>query len=187
MIRSRFAYLAGTIVVGLSVLTACGGGNSSSMGSQGSTSQSTPSAGPSAGAMGPVTLGTAQAASLGTIVNAGGRTVYAFDEDTASPSKSNCYGSCAALWSPVPAGPGKPQLTGVAASAVGTVTRTDGTKQLTLGGWPLYLFANDAKAGDTNGQAVDGIWWVVSPTGKKIMTQSSGDSGADNSGAGTGY
>ena len=187
MIRSRFAYLAGTAVVGLSVLTACGGGHGSSMGSQGSTSQSTPSAGPSAGVMGAGKLGTAQAGDLGTIVvDGGGRTVYAFDEDTANPSKSNCDGSCAALWSAVPAGSGKPQLTGVAPSAVGTVTRTAGSKQLTRGGWPLYLYANDSKAGDTNGQAVDGIWWAVSPAGKKIMTQSSGRP-TDGSGAGTGY
>jgi hypothetical protein len=73
-------------------------------------------------------------------------------------------------------GTGTPQLDGVDASAVGTVSRTDGSKQLTLGGMPLYQFANDTKAGDVKGQALGGIWWVVSPDGKKITTQVS-DSG----------
>jgi predicted lipoprotein with Yx(FWY)xxD motif len=63
----------------------------------------------------------------------------------------------------------------VDASLVGTTTRTDGTKQLTLGGLPLYLFAKDSKAGDAKGQAVGGVWWVVGPDGKKITTQSSGN------------
>jgi Secreted repeat of unknown function len=61
-------------------------------------------------------------------------------------------------------------------TAVGTVSRTDGSKQLTLGGMPLYQFANDTKAGDVKGQALGGIWWVVGPDGKKITTQVS-DSG----------
>ena len=63
-------------------------------------------------------------------------------------------GDCAAMWPPVPAGTGTPQLDGVDASAVGTVSRTDGSKQLTLRGMPLYQFANDTKAGDVKGQAV---------------------------------
>jgi predicted lipoprotein with Yx(FWY)xxD motif len=104
------------------------------------------------------------------------RTLYVFDKDTASPPKSNCSGDCAAMWPPVLAGTGTPRLDGVDASAVGTVTRTDGSKQLTLGGLPLYQFANDTKAGDVKGQAVGGIWWVVGPDGKKITTQVS-DSG----------
>ncbi|MDX6295295.1 MAG: hypothetical protein QOH50_4370 [Kribbellaceae bacterium] len=61
-------------------------------------------------------------------------------------------------------------------TAVGTVSRADGSKQLTLGGLPLYQFANDTKAGDVKGQALGGIWWVVGPDGKKITTQVS-DSG----------
>ena len=80
------------------------------------------------------------------------------------------------MWPPVPAGTGTPQLDGVDPSAVGTVTRTDGSKQLTLGGLPLYQFANDTKAGDVRGQVVGGIWWVVGPDGKEITTQVS-DSG----------
>ena len=71
------------------------------------------------------------------------------------------------------AGDGTPQLDGVDASLVSTVTRTDGSKQLAIGGLPLYLFAQDTKAGEAKGQAVGGVWWVVGADGKKITTQPS--------------
>jgi predicted lipoprotein with Yx(FWY)xxD motif len=58
---------------------------------------------------------------------------------------------------------------------VSTVTRSDGSKQLAVGGLPLYLFAADSKPGETKGQAVGGVWWVVGPDGKKITTQPSSD------------
>jgi predicted lipoprotein with Yx(FWY)xxD motif len=170
----RFALIAGSAVLGLSGLTACGGGNDTPAAPQNSTSQSTSSQ--STGAK----LATADVANLGKVVVDGtGRTLYLFDKDTASPPKSNCDGDCAAKWPPVMAGDSAPQLDGVDASLVGTVTRTDGSKQITLAGWPLYLFAKDAKAGDAKGQAVGGIWWVVGADGKKITTQASasGNSG----------
>ncbi|WP_158441352.1 hypothetical protein [Kribbella steppae] len=53
------------------------------------------------------------------------------------------------------------------------MTRSDGTKQITLAGSPLYYFANDAQPRDTKGQAVGGIWWVVGANGQKITTQAS--------------
>ena len=98
-----------------------------------------------------------------------------FDKDTAA-RKSNCDGDCAAQWPPVIAGDSTPQLDGVDASLVGTVARTDGSKQVTLAGLPLYQFAKDSKAGDAKGQAVGNVWWVVGADGKKITTQAS-DSG----------
>jgi hypothetical protein len=63
---------------------------------------------------------------------------------------------------------------------VGTVTLSDGSKQLTLGGQPLYLYANDSKAGDAAGQAVGGLWWVVGADGNKITTQPSSGDGGNN-------
>lgn len=178
MNRSHYAFVVGTAVLGLSAFTACGGGNDTSAGTQTGSSQSAPSQSQSAGAAGEVKLTTAEVDKLGTIVTDGtGRTVYVFDKDTASPSKSNCDGDCAMKWPPVMAGTGAPQLDSVDASAVGTVTRTDGSKQLTLGGLPLYLFVNDSEAGDAKGQGVGGAWWVVGPDGKKITTPAT-DSGS---------
>jgi predicted lipoprotein with Yx(FWY)xxD motif len=167
----RFAIVVGSAVLGLSVLTACGGGDDTSgTAPANGSSQSAPS---SAAAK----LATADVGNFGKVVVDGtGRTLYVFDKDTANPPKSNCDGDCAALWPPVLAGSGTPQLDGVDASLVGTVTRTDGSKQVTLAGLPLYQYAKDTKAGEAKGQGVLGIWWVVGADGKKITTQAS-DSG----------
>lgn len=48
--------------------------------------------------------------------------------------------------------------------------RTDGSKQLQYGDWLLYYYAPDAAAGDTTGQGVGGVWWVISPTGDLIKS-----------------
>ena len=85
-------------------------------------------------------LATADVSGLGkVVVDGNGRTVYVFDKDTSG--KSNCEGDCLAKWPAVPAGDGTPQLDGIDASLVSTVTRSDGSKQLAIGGLPLYLFA----------------------------------------------
>jgi predicted lipoprotein with Yx(FWY)xxD motif len=158
--------VVGSAVLGLATLTACGDDGSTPSGS--STSQ----------AGGTAKLATAEISGLGKIVVDGnGKTVYVFDKDTSG--KSNCEGDCLAKWPAVAAGEGTPQLDGVDASLVSTVTRSDGSKQLALGGLPLYLFASDSKAGEAKGQAVGGVWWVVGADGKKITTQPSdnGNSG----------
>ncbi|NEA30564.1 hypothetical protein [Streptomyces sp. SID13031] len=178
----RIAFVLGTAVIGLSTLTACGGGASAAPAAPNTPAQSTPS--PSAPATGgAAALSTATVGNFGKIVVDGtGRTLYVYDLDTANPSKSNCDGSCATAWPPLLAGTGTPKLTGVAATSVGTVTRTDGTKQVTLAGWPLYYFAQDTKAGDANGQAVGGIWWVVGPNGQKITTKAAASNSSGTSG-----
>ncbi|MFG2137147.1 SCO0930 family lipoprotein [Streptomyces sp. NPDC048650] len=127
-------------------------------------------AGPKAG-----TLALREAAELGPVVtDAKGMTLYRFDKDTAKPPKSNCSGSCATTWPPVPAD-GAAAPAGIAKSALGSVTRADGTKQLTIGGWPAYRYAKDTKAGDTNGQGVGGTWNALAADGKKAAAQQSGD------------
>ena len=174
----RLAFLVGTAVIGLSTLTACGGSSSASS----SAPPSTPSSSAPATA-GAAKLSTATVGNFGkVVVDGAGRTLYVYDVDTAKPSKSNCNGACATAWPPLLAGTGTPQVSGVSASLVGTVTRSDGTKQVTLAGWPLYYYANDAKAGDATGQAVGGTWWVVGANGQKITTQASSSTPSGNSG-----
>ncbi|MFG1910484.1 hypothetical protein [Kribbella sp. NPDC048928] len=171
---SSVAAAVGVMVLGLGGLTACGGSDS------GGTDSGAPAAPSSPAGQPAVKLATADVSGLGkVVVDGNGRTVYVFDKDTAG--KSNCAGDCLAKWPPVAAGDGAPQLEGIDASLVSTVTRSDGTKQLAINGLPLYLFASDSQAGQATGQAVGGIWWAVGADGKKITTQPSG------SGNGNGY
>ena len=86
---------------------------------------------------------------------------------------SACSGACAAAWPPVPA-KGKVTVSGSAkASDLGTITRSDGTKQVTYDGHPLYYFAGDSGPGQTSGQGSDGFgakWWLVAPSGTQITS-----------------
>ncbi|QHC20896.1 SCO0930 family lipoprotein [Streptomyces sp. GS7] len=118
-----------------------------------------------------------QSDTLGPVVtDAQGMTLYRFDKDTAKPPTSNCSGDCATTWPPVPAD-GATAPAGIAPDALGSVTRADGTKQLTIGGWPAYRFAKDTKPGDTKGHGVGGTWHALASDGTKAGTQQPGDVG----------
>jgi predicted lipoprotein with Yx(FWY)xxD motif len=102
---------------------------------------------------------------LGTVlVDPEGFTVYVFLNDT--DGESTCYDSCAATW---PAVPGDTAISSELDDSIfGTTTRTDGTEQLTVGGQPLYRYAPDANPGDTDGQGVGDVWFVVGADGAMI-------------------
>lgn len=134
----------------------------------------------------PAALNVANTAQFGNIVtDANGKTLYRFDKDTAKPSKSNCAAKCLEAWPPALV-TGSLRVQGVDEALVGSVKRPDGSEQLTLGGWPLYRFAQDTKAGDTKGQAVQGTWFVSAPDGKKAKTTASASGGTQGGGAGAG-
>jgi predicted lipoprotein with Yx(FWY)xxD motif len=109
---------------------------------------------------------------MGAVIeDEGGWVLYRFDKDTAKPeSTSACEGDCAKVWRPALTNDGKPELEGVKSKLVGTVTRADGTKQLTVAGWPLYRYVGDTKPGTWKGQNVNGTWFVIKPTGAKNLT-----------------
>lgn len=110
------------------------------------------------------------------VVNGAGFTLYRFDKDTAQPSKSNCAGECATTWPPVLVDPGgKIFVDGVKPSDVGVIKRGDGTRQVTIGGWPVYRFSKDLKPGDINGQGVGGTWFGVTPDGQKSGRAAGGE------------
>ena len=100
------------------------------------------------------------------VIDDKGMTLYRSDLDQSSPPMSMCTGECANTWMPVMA-QGDVEAMGVEESLVGSVDRADGMKQLTLGGWPLYRYMGDTKAGQMNGHAKDDMWYPVTPTGKK--------------------
>lgn len=125
---------------------------------------------------GATVLGVADS-SLGTIVVDGkGMTVYVFDKDTQNSGKSSCSGQCATAWPAVNTDSTTPTVQGVTGK-VGTITGVDGKTQVTLDGWPLYYYASDSKAGDTTGQGVGGVWWVVTADGAKVTAAASSGGG----------
>ncbi|MFF7330226.1 SCO0930 family lipoprotein [Streptomyces sp. NPDC090306] len=106
-------------------------------------------------------------AKLGNVVTDGsGLTLYRFDDDLAEPPTTNCDGPCATSWPPVPADDAKAGA-GIDEALLGSVTRSDGTRQLTVAGWPAYRYAKDTAAGQINGQGVAGSWYALAPDGKK--------------------
>ena len=84
-----------------------------------------------------------------------GKSLYTFDNDD---GKSNCTGACATTW-PALAFTGSGTPTG--ASGLATITRDDGTKQVTWNGKPLYNYSGDTAAGDVNGDGIGGKWHVA--------------------------
>lgn len=109
-------------------------------------------------------LGTDATSTLGTyLIASNGMTLYRYTKD--GPNVSNCTDTCAKNWPPyiiastdvlanVQAGiPGK----------VGFITRADGAMQVTYNSQPLYFWKNDKQSGDTTGQNVGGVWFVVTP------------------------
>ena len=107
-----------------------------------------------------------QNASLGSfLVDSKGMTLYLFTQDT--PNTSTCYSTCATAWPPLLTSAAPTAGAGVTASMLGTTKRTDGTTQVTYNGWPLYYWKNDKVAGDTTGENVQNVWFVVTPAGVK--------------------
>jgi predicted lipoprotein with Yx(FWY)xxD motif len=92
-------------------------------------------------------------------------TIYVDEKD--KPGAPSCTGSCLTAWPPVPAPDTFVAGNGVTASKFGSVKLSDGTKQLTANGSPLYTWMNDKKPGDTTGQDVNGFY-VVGKDYKKV-------------------
>lgn len=108
---------------------------------------------------------------LGTVlVNNKSVTLYLFEKD--KRGKSACSGACADNWPPLIT-KGKPRAAGKAiASKLGTTKRSDGRKQVTYNGHPLYTYTGDAgRPGSTTGEGLKAFgaeWYVVGTNGKKI-------------------
>jgi predicted lipoprotein with Yx(FWY)xxD motif len=143
----------------------------------GSTTAGTPASGSTT-----ATVIESHAGSAGSfLTNGSGRSVYLWAAD--SMNKSACSGACAGAWPPVTATGKVTAADGAKTADLGTITRSDGSKQVTYDGHPLYFFAGDSGPGQTNGQASDSFgakWWLVAPAGTKI-TVADAAAGAGNS------
>jgi predicted lipoprotein with Yx(FWY)xxD motif len=179
--RKRTASAGVLAAAGVLALAACGSSSGSGTAASSSSNAASGTASAASGA-----VHTEQNASLGSIVvNGKGFTLYRFDMDSASPSASHCTGACATLWPAAPAA-GASSVTGVDQKLVGSVTGTDGHRQLTIAGRPVYTYSMDTRAGQTNGQGVQGTWFAVTPTGGKAAA-TTGSTPTTPSGGGYGY
>jgi predicted lipoprotein with Yx(FWY)xxD motif len=163
LLRRLLVALATLGVAGV-LAVACGGNGSGQgglYGGGGAPTSSRPSG---------VATVTAASTKLGMIlVDGGGRTLYLFEKD--QPDQSACSGSCAAAW-PVDNSSGTPKAgSGVKASLLGTIKRSDGATQVTYNHHPLYYYSGDSGPGQQNGQGLNAFgaaWFVVSPAGDKV-------------------
>ena len=100
---------------------------------------------------------------LGTIlVDSQGKTLYYFANDVPASGASSCNGQCAVVW-PVFSSDTIKVSSPLDLADFGTITRTDGTKQTTYHGWPLYYYQADTKPGDVKGENVLDVWFVIKP------------------------
>lgn len=163
--KRRNAFIAAAIVV----LAACGNGGADDTSTtttvaSTTTSEATTTTAPPEPVLDTAALEVAQSPLGPILVDGEGATLYLFVPD--GQGESVCYDECAANWPPlvgeIEAGDG------VDASLLGTAGRTDGTTQVTYNGWPLYYFAGDASPGDTNGQGLNDVWYVLDPAGDAV-------------------
>lgn len=92
------------------------------------------------------------------LTGANGKTLYFFASDISG--QSQCTGNCLTNW-PVFYKESPTLSTDLAAADFGTITRSDGTKQTTYKGWPLYYYSGDTKAGDITGEKANNVWFVA--------------------------
>jgi predicted lipoprotein with Yx(FWY)xxD motif len=168
-----------SIAAAVVVLAACGSTSASNSGGSGGGSAASPSSSASSG-------GGATTASK-VLTDSAGFTVYWFAIDT--PKKSNCNGTCAKFWPPLPA---SAKITGMSSlsGTFGSIKRSDGSKQLTYMGHPLYTFKEDAAPGQDKGNGKNlsgGVWWAQTPTGAKLAAAHAAPSSSSSGGGSGGY
>lgn len=186
---SRGAKLGGALAAVVLAASACAsGGHSTSQTSTGATGASA-SGNAAAAAAAAATTVAAHSGPMGTfLTDSSGKALYMFGSDTAS--KSTCSGACATYWPPLTAMGSAAASGGVDAAKLGTITRSDGTTQVTYAGHPLYYYKGDTAAGDTKGQGSNNFgakWWLLATSGAPITgSGSSSSSGGSSSSSGGG-
>jgi predicted lipoprotein with Yx(FWY)xxD motif len=167
------------------LIAACGGGGATTAPTTAAATQGPPATTtPASEAPGASEAAEADEVELGDsdalgkyLVGEDGKSLYLFTPDTTSAS--NCNGDCAASWPPFTLEGGETVKGGDGVTGTfTTITRQDGSMQVTYAGHPLYYFGGDQAAGDTNGQGLNSKWYLVGADGNAIMgTSSSGGKG----------
>jgi predicted lipoprotein with Yx(FWY)xxD motif len=113
-----------------------------------------------------------------------GHALYVLTND--STNTSTCTDSCAQSWPPLLVSAGQnPEPGAGVTGALGTFARADGGTQVTVGGMPVYYFAGDTTANQTNGQGVGGVWFLATPDGTPLGAASSVPSAAPSPATGS--
>ena len=165
--RTRLAIL-GAVAAAAALLAACGSSNGMGSGGRygggGHTSAARTAAGGAVVSVSSTPLGS-------ILVDSAGKTIYFFAID--SPNHSACTGACLSYWPIVTAPTTIPTSVPGVTAKLGSFTRPDGKKQLTIDSLPVYTFSADSGPGKTSGQGKNlngGLWWVVSPAGTPITS-----------------
>jgi predicted lipoprotein with Yx(FWY)xxD motif len=185
--RTKLAAGVGGALGATLLVAACSSAGSSSSSAAPAASSSpagASSSSNSASASGGTVIKTASSSAGNVLTNGSGRAVYLWVKDTGD--MSNCNGACAGAWPPVTT-TAAPTASGAAkASDLGTITRSDGSKQVTYDGHPLYYFSGDSGPGTATGQGSDGFgakWWLFAPTGSDVTSSVSSLTAAASTGA----
>lgn len=101
-----------------------------------------------------------------------GKSLYIFTNDTVGEGTSACYGGCAGAWPPYLVDTAEIHGHDDFIGELTVITRTDGTLQLAYNGMPLYYFAGDGKAGDSNGHEMGGVWFLAAYAQEAKLTGS---------------
>jgi len=161
------------LVVAALVIAGCGGGSSTDSSTAakttrtGSTLPAPPKPPPNA-EEGTVFVSLGNAEGLGLVLaDSEGHVLYSFSKDT--PKASACEGACAKAWPPLLVEEGEPEPSnGASAARLGTITRADGTRQVTYAGHPLYTYTGDKSPGQAKGNglsAFGGTWTALKGSG----------------------
>lgn len=170
-LKMRPVMFFGLVVIASLVLAACSSASAS-------TPEATKPAGSATG--GYSVQGTNNSKDGQLLVTTDGRTLYTFAIDT--PGESKCTDLCAKYWPPY-SGSAKASAGPAVADGLGTITRSDGTKQATYNSMPLYTYFGDKNPGDVNGDGLNqwgGIWYKVSLGGTSGASTSSNDVSSDS-------
>jgi len=162
----RSLTLCSCIIVGTAGIVACGGGGSGYSAPAGTVVpgvMATPSSAPTTSPGQTTTLATATLLGSAGFVNTNGRTVYVLSDDTVGSIACTVSSGCTGVWPPIS------PPNGVALSAGFTAfARADlgGAMQLAYNNHPLYQYAGDSAAAQTNGNGLvsfGGTWTVARP------------------------
>jgi predicted lipoprotein with Yx(FWY)xxD motif len=171
----RILFLTAALAVTALVLAACSNSSTSAPAAGGTSTSSSGN---------PMSGGTVQIGDNGTygkiLTDGEGNTLYLFGQDQGT--KTACSTGCSSTWPALTVSGGKPTAgDGVNASLLGVAKQADGSMQVAYNGHLVYRYSGDSAPGDTNGEGISGVWFVVSSTGDAVQQATGGSSSSGSS------